>query len=341
MGLKEIAEQTGVSISTVSRALSGEARISDAVRQKVITAARETGYIDTRIRKALKQNMTSIAVVAPSELLSPSDNNFVSWTIFEGLRQSCASQKIQVVPVLSPGAKLNANAVATRLEDAAADATIIFFDDTPQIVAAAAELALPVVLVAGQDPSMRVSSVGIGNRYGARLGAEHLTALGHSRIGLLSWHGRYTIRQREDGFREALEDQNIPREDQVVFHLPGFSPLDARPAIDELIRNGAFDDLTALFCLADNIAMQAIDALQNHGLSVPGDMSVLGFDDVIAGEVLDPPLTTIHAPLRRIGAQALAELEHQQREDAGDRLVRRIELACRLIERGSTTVPAA
>lgn len=338
MSLKEIAKLSGVSVSTASRALSGKAKISDEVRQKVIAAARETGYIDTRIRAARKQNLTSVAVVAPSELLAPSDTNFVSWTIFEGLRESCAARDVQIVPILSGGAKSVAPDISERLAEVKADATIIFFDDDPKSVQAASALSSPVVLVAGQDPSMRVSSVGIGNRYGARLGVDHLARQGHRQIGLLSWRGRYTIRQREDGFREALEDLDHPREAHRIFHLPGFSPAVARPAIEDLITSGAFADLTALFCLADNIALELISALKFHGLRVPQDISVLGFDDVIAGEVLDPPLTTIHVPLRQIGAQALAELEHQQMESETDRLVRRIELACTLVERRSTAV---
>lgn len=329
MSLKAIAERTGVSISTVSRALNGTARISDGVRSRVFAAAREIGYLEGR---SVQGAIRSISVAVPSALLSPSDVNFVSWTIFEGLRTVAAERGIRLNPVVSDGDRLDPGAVLPVLATESSDAVIVFFDENPAVLSAVAATGKPCVLLAGQDPTMQIPSVGIGNRYGARLGTEYLLGLGHRNISLLTWRGRYTIRQREDGYREAMEQAGeVPR----TLVLTGFAPETAEAEIAALIAGGALDDATALFCLADNIALAAMRAMGRAGRSVPGDVSVLGFDDVVAGEMTRPALTTIHAPLRDIGPAALEELDIQHRNSAARRPVRRVELGCSLVTRAS------
>ena len=234
---------------------------------------------------------------------------------------------------------LDPDSILPRLSETTADAVAVVFDDNPRVVAAAARLERPVILLAGQDPSMRIPSVGIGNRYGSRLGTDYLLRKGHRRIALVTWGGRYTIRQREDGFREVMEERGIGREVQQVIRLTSYEPAVAEAELSDAISGGALNDATALFCLADNIALAAIRACHAAGLDVPGDISVLGFDDTVAGELINPPLTTIHAPLREIGRAALDELELQVRAVESERVIRRVELGCRLIERASCGPP--
>lgn len=340
MSLKEIAERTGVSVSTVSRALSGQNRISDAVRHKVIEAAREIGYLDGRLRKALHPGFSSLAIVAPSGLLAPTDTNFVSWTIYEGLREACIARGLKAIPITSDGARLDPSIVAPRLEATRAKAVAIFFDDNPRVVAAAASLDRPVVLLAGQDPSMRVPSVGIGNRYAARLGTDFLIGAGHRRITLVTWGDRYTIRQREDGFREVADERGLGPTERRILRLSGYAPATAEAELGAAFDAGRIADTTALFCLSDNIALGALRAAAARGIRVPRDLSILGFDDTVAGEMTDPPLTTIHAPFRDIGPAAIEELELQARNSGAARIARRIELSCTLVERLSCAPPA-
>jgi|GEM_PF-6547369 len=339
MSLREIAERTGVSVSTVSRALSGQNRISEDVRQKVIEAAREIGYLDGRLRKALHPGFSSLAIVAPSGLLAPSDTNFVAWTIFEGLREACTARGLKPIPITSDGASLDPATVAPRLEATRAEAVAVFFDDNPKVVAAAAALGRPVVLLAGQDPSMQVPSIGIGNRYAARLGTDFLIGKGHRRITLVTWGNRYTIRQREDGFREVAAERGLDEAELRILRLTGFDPGTAEAELGAAFDEGRVAGTTALFCLSDNIALGALRAAATRGIRVPQDLSILGFDDTVAGEMTDPPLTTIHAPFREIGPAAIEELELQARNSDGPRIPRRIELSCTLVERRSCAPP--
>lgn len=335
MSLKEIAKQTGVSVSTVSRALSGHPRISEKVRVRIVEAARNIGYIEDRIKKAVHSGFSSLGFIAPTQLLSPSETNFVSWTIYEGLRRDCDQRGITMMPITCFGEKLSAREIAPMIRDSTAQAMVLFFDDNPSIIDILAQKQRPAIVVAGQDPTMRLPSVGIANRYAARLGAQHLLELGHRRIAVVTWGGRFTIRQREDGVREMLKENGINVDAQTVLRLDGFDPECARQSIHAALDDGGLDGITALFCLSDNIALGAMQAAAERGLNVPGDLSIIGFDDISAGEMAMPALTTIHAPFDEIGPAAIEELELQARSAKVPRIARRTELGCTLKVRGS------
>ena len=256
------------------------------------------------------------------------------------MRKECAARDIAIEPIVCDGDRLEGSTVIPRITTSAAEAVVIYFDENPSILSAVAGLDRPVVLLAGQDPTMRVGSVGIGNRYGARLGVQYLLDLGHRDILLVTWPGRYTIRQREDGYREAIEgySENSAREQSLV--LTSFEPEIAdRELFAWLTSNNGIGDITALFCLADNVAIGAIRALARFGLRVPDDISVLGFDDILAGQMMQPPLTTVHAPLTEIGGTALDELELHLRSRADYMPARRVELGCKIVERASCGRP--
>jgi DNA-binding LacI/PurR family transcriptional regulator len=336
LNLKQIAAHTGVSVSTVSRVLNGSAKISDDVRRRVLEAARELGYLDTRIRRAMQSTLQSILVAAPSNLLRPSETNFVSWTVMEALRAECEARDVRIEPVVSAGDRLDRNTVVAAIKSSDAEGVIVYFDENPEVLSAVAKLDRPVVLLFGLDPSMRVGSVGIGNAYGARLGVQYLLGLGHRRIALVTWPGRHTIRQRELGYRDAVaENAAIGAQEQFI-RVSSFEPEVVERELSELLRRqGGLGDVTAIFCLADNIAIGVVRALSDFGISVPDDVSVLGFDDILAGQMMQPPLTTIHAPLREIGRTALDELELCLRNKRRSLATRRVELGCRLVERQS------
>lgn len=335
MSLKEIAKRTGVSVSTVSRALSGHPRISEKMRGLVVEAARDIGYIEGRIKKAVHSGFSLLGFIAPTQLLHPSETNFVSWTIYEGLRRDCEQRGITMMPITCFGEKLSVRDIAPKIRDSKAQAMVLFFDDNPSIVDILARGPRPAIVVAGQDPTMRLASVGIANRYAARLGAEHLLQLGHRQIAVVTWGTRFTIRQREDGVREMLKENGINAEAQTILRLESFDPECARESIHTAMEDGRLDGITALFCLSDNIALGAMQAAAERGIRIPDDLSIIGFDDISAGEMSMPALTTIHAPFYEIGTAAIEELELQVRSGGMPRIARRTELGCTLKRRNS------
>lgn len=335
MSLKKISEQSGVSISTVSHVLNGTAKISEEVRQKVLAVAKNIGYLDSRIKRAQTATLRKIALLVDSERLPQNDVNYVSWTILETLRKECASKNIEIVPILTDELG-DYRSLCEQVLNTKCDGILVYFNENQALLNEVLKTALPCILLAGQEPGMHIGSVGIGDRNGARIGVEYLLELGHRNIGVVSWPGRYTIRQRQAGFEEALKEHQGLGAKGTTILFESFRPEIAEKSMLEWIEaHPDLDKLSAFFCLADNVAIGVINALQKKGFHVPNDVSILGFDDVFAGQMMAPSLSTIHAPLHHIAQCALEELDLLTRRKNDQAPARRVELSCRLIERQS------
>jgi len=340
VSLRQIADKAGVSVSTVSRALSGNARISEEKRRQILEIARAEGYVDNRIRKATQAGLHSIALAVPEELLRPSETNYASWRILESLSADCRARGIRIDPVLCPGDRLDPARVMQGLAGSDAEGVLIFFDENPDLLARLAGLDRPVVLLFGLDPSSQVSSVGVGNSFAASLGTRTLLDMGHRDILLVSWPGRTTIRRREAGYREAMREHGLEPGPDAVLRLSGFEPALAEAEFGRWLDvRGGHPGATAIFCLSDNIALGVMAALKARGIAIPGEVSVLGFDDSVAGQMALPALSSVHPPLEHIAGTALDELElHLRRMDRHP--PRRIELGCSVSLRDSCAPPA-
>lgn len=192
---------------------------------------------------------------------------------------------------------------------------------------------LPVVLVNGDDPQMRVSSVTPCNRSAATLATQHLMQMGHRRILFLTRPGRRTIRRRQEGWHDALGDLYAP---ELVVEVDDWTAEAAAAAMQRVLGSGL--QFTGIVAAGDILAVGAILALRQAGIDVPGAVSVIGIDGLPQGQYLQPALSAVEIPMQAVGAQALDLLiETQRLRRAGLALpARRIELACRLHPRDST-----
>ncbi len=336
VGIREISERAGVSLSTVSHALNGTAPISDAVRQKVLGIAAEMGYLAKRQARAAIATLSAIMVAVPENALPDSDVNLVSWTILSALTRDCEARGVKLVPFpmsrgIAPGE------LVAALRRAEVDGLILLNDDRPALLAAVAGSGVPAVLINGEDPSMLLDSVTPGNRFAAQKATHWLIEQGHRDILHLTWPARQTVRRRRDGYCDALTEAGFGAERVHVVMAEGFDPKCGEAAVRAWLaqNGGGLGPVTAIFCAADNLAFGAMRALGAAGFRVPGDISVMGFDGVALGGLHAPPLTTVSIPLEEFGAEALNLL--QQRVLAGrvPRASRRVELGCEIVERAS------
>jgi DNA-binding LacI/PurR family transcriptional regulator len=335
-GVKDVAARAGVAVSTVSHVLNGTASISADVRERVMAAARELGYLQKRRDKARIAAIGSVMLAVPSDVAAQQDVNLVSMTILDALRRHCERQGIRVVPHVSEGARLDAARLLESARAAKVDGIVVFNDDRPEFLAVLHQGGLPVVLINGEDPEMRVDTVTPANRLAARQATAWLLQLGHRRILHFTFKQRKTIHYRRDGFEDAFRELNLPVPHELVVELEGYAPSFAEAALaDFLDRHPDGGGVTAIFCAADNLALGCLRVLEQRGIRVPQDMSVMGFDDVMLGALSTPHLSTVHAPLDRLGPAAIQLLE--QRLTAADptRPAWRLELGCRLVERES------
>jgi DNA-binding LacI/PurR family transcriptional regulator len=199
-------------------------------------------------------------------------------------------------------------------------------------LAALERLAVPISVVGGQLPGH--ISVGIDEEAAARTAVEHLVGLGHRRIGMISFDpddpvGYENTSTRARGFERALVENGIPLVPDWIIRAEGSRMAGGVRAAELLLTRPQLP--TALFAMSDELAIGALRAVRRAGLSVPGHLSVIGFDDHEIAEFVD--LTTIHQPVQeqaRTAASLLGTAEHDRS---------RIDLPVRLVVRGTTGPP--
>ncbi|MEQ9863368.1 LacI family DNA-binding transcriptional regulator [Pectobacterium aroidearum] len=337
--LKDIADRAGVSISTVSRALNGTAPISAKVRQHIMAIATEQGYPLHKVAKATvaqTEPLRHILLATPRNLMLESEYNLVSLTLINALKTLCLQRNIQLRPFLGEHDTINEQQLLRELQGGKESGILIVNDDHPTLLNAVAESGIPAVLINGEDPSMRLSSVTPANHYAAAAGVRYLIEQGHTRILHLTWTSRMTIKQRERGYRDALMQAGITVDEDLILSLPDFHPRTARDALLRwLTANPDRLGVTAIFCAADNQAIGVIDALYQHGLRVPEDMSVMGMDDILPFDMLPVSLTTVHLPFETIARAALQLLAQQMTPAQALGIAQRTELAGQVVVRES------
>ncbi|WP_457089643.1 LacI family DNA-binding transcriptional regulator [Microvirga sp. P5_D2] len=326
--LSDIALACDVSISSVSRALAGQKGVREDVRQRIFEAARNAHYpLPNTIQGA------RIAVFASKAAMTDYGRTQFTWHVLEGLKAAAASREIEVSLVPLPDPDESQLPLTDILDSEDILGLLLLTIDDMQALGRVQESGKPAVLINSDDPLMRISSVSPCNRSAARMACDYLIGLGHERIGFVMRPGRPTIRRRLEGWRDALSEHGLSCSDDNVISVEDWTPECAERAIGERLDKGKLD-VTALLCAADSLALGALSALTARQIACPRDISVMGIDNLPISDLLTPRLTTMHIPAHELGATAVETLIELSTQ--GQRVVRRTELACRLIERDST-----
>jgi len=337
IGIKDIAEAADVAVSTVSHVLNGTAPISAEVRERVLNAANSLGYLARRREKAAIAVLRSVLLAVPSDTLPHSELNLFSWTLLSGLTRECERRAIRVVPMEIDRPDVSGARVVEKARAAEVDGILILSEDRADLLHDIAASGIPAVLMNGEDQEMQIDSVTPGNRFAARHATNWLIGQGHRHIMHLTWEGRSTVRRRRDGFLDAFRANGLPIGNAHVHLAKGYQPEYGAEAIRAWLdaHDGTMGDVTAIFCAADNLALGIMPVLTRAGISLPADMSIVGFDGVALGEFTTPPLTTVSVPLEHMGPAALHLLEQRIVNASLNPPAHRLELGCRLTMRGS------
>jgi DNA-binding LacI/PurR family transcriptional regulator len=308
--LQTIADELGVSRSTVSNAYNRPDQLTPELREKVLATARKLGYggPDPAARR-LRAGRAGVIGVVLTENLSYAFSDPAAVYFLEGLATPCeeAGAGILLLPIHVKAAS------AEAVRDAVVDGLCMYSlpDDHPA-VDAAKERGIPTVIV--DEPRVTgVGFVGIDDKGGMRMIGEHLTGLGHRNFAviaptILPGDGvpgsglkaeMYPIdRDRLDGLREEFRKVGVKWDDVPVFD--GRNERGAgRVAAQQILELDPRP--TAIAALTDQLALGALEAAHEAGLTVPDDLSVTGFDDIAEAGRSDPPLTTVRQPLGEKG----------------------------------------
>ena len=327
---RQIAAALGISVSTVSRALSDAAGVSEELRQRVLKAAGDLGY-DRAPRSAPRREPAiedaRVGMFVTLDTL-PGDSGGFYHEIIRAADDELKRLGVAVDMVfVQDPARATRNIVEYCAEHPGCGVMLVALDH-PDLIAAAIEAGSQPMIVNGWDSRMRADGVMPANDRGAKLAVDHLWGLGHRRIAIVSAHPRPTLLERFRHFCGSL-----PVEPAVVLELRHPHP---DLAFDAMQRHLAEHPLnfTAIVCGNDLIAVGVLQVLEGHGIAVPGQCSVIGFDDMPLAAMSRPRLTTVRIDrdgIGRLGARRLLE-----RMAEPDLTPIDIRLSCRLVVREST-----
>lgn len=309
--IRDIAMQTGFSVSTVSRVLAGKANTSDTARTRILSAARQYGVMDTLATGRMLLN--GLMVFAPERAFNRRTDIFYH-KVLEGIIESLKPHEVRLRYC---GLAENNSDVALFLAKMAAEDTegaILIGIDDPYIHTLAAELGKPCVLVNCLDHKMRLSGVSPAHQLIGEFAANYLIEQGHRQILTLLCLRRYTMEWRLAGVREAYQQHNLPFSETFNLLTPGgFGAEQARHAVSEFLSHCPAEQRpSAILAGGDFMASGAIDALHQAGWRVPQDISVMSMDGANLAAIHDIPLTSVLVPCEELGREAVRLLQSQR-----------------------------
>lgn len=316
---------------TVSKVLNGHPDVAAETRQRVQAVIEDLGYV-RRGSRGLPGHR-SIEVMA-DQLATP-----YAMEVLRGVTDAAETADVDIVVSRFHRAAPDAGWLAPgdwarRLSNADRTGAIILTAElSPEHVSGLSQRHLPVVVIDPLDlTNPDVPSVGSTNFAGGMSATEHLLGLGHRRIAALGGRPQsVAAAARVHGFRAALASAGVPV-DETLVEFTGFDYESGFTVADGWLRSDA--PPTAIFAASDTQAMGALEAARQHGLHVPDDLSVVGYDDTYIAAWSTPPLTAVRQPLWEMGRIAL---DNVLALAAGkEPVARHIELATDLVVRGST-----
>lgn len=340
VGIRDVAELAGVSVTTVSHVLNDtpQMRVAEETRARVREAAKSLGYGPNRMAQALRTNRSGLIGLLSEEIATTPH----AGRIILGAQTAAREHDLTLVIINterdSSGTshKDDVQALIDRQVEAVLYATMYH----RQVSLPPNMQGVPAVLIDSTDRAGIVPAVVPDEVGGAVAAVTHLVEAGHRRIGFLNNDDDVpATHERLVGYKKVLRDHDIPIDENLIVEAPS-ETLPGYGRARELLARA--DRPTALFCYNDRMAMGAYRAAAELGLDIPGDLSIVGFDnqELIAANLF-PGLTTVALPHYEMGAWAVetlvrllhGEAEHKALADEPTRL------DCPLVVRGSVAPP--
>lgn len=308
--ITEIAAQTGLSLSTVSRVLAGKANTSNAVKQRVLKCAKQNGVLLGMAAGRLLLN--SLVVFAPQRAFEERSDVFY-YRMIQGIGRALSAHEVRLRFCALEEHNSDANLFLTKMNEPETEAAILLGIDDPHIHDLAADLGKPCVLINCRDRKMRLAGVAPDHQLIGEFAAGYLFEQGHKSVVSLLCLRRYTMELRLAGIRDAWEAHNLPFDDaKHLMTAQSFSAKESEELISEFLSNTLREDLpTALLVGGDFMAAGAVNALHKAGLRVPHDMSVMSIDGFNLAAIHDVALTSLHVPRDELGEEAIHALQQR------------------------------
>ena len=300
--IRQVARQAGVSIATVSRALTTPDKVSEKTLKKVLAQVERSRYKPNLLARNFRSKRAYSVVVLVPNIANP----FFA-EIIRGIEQVAQQHGYAVLLGDTEGREDREAYYVGLVETRQADGLIQLHPRLPKAARGAnGTIDIPLVNACEYIEDAPCPRVGIDNTAAAREMTAYLLGLGHRRIGvILGPDSSPLTSDRLRGYKLGLRSAKIPADDALIAQ-GDFTMSSGSVAAEQLFK--VKQPPTAIFCFNDEMALGAIRYLKSTGRSVPQDVSVVGFDDIEFASFCDPPLTTIEQPTREIGNKAMSLL---------------------------------
>ncbi|GAB5537255.1 MAG: LacI family DNA-binding transcriptional regulator [Rubricoccaceae bacterium] len=336
----DIADRARVSIATVSRVLNGHPRVSDVTRRRVFSVAEDLGYEPHASAQSLARKNTQLI-----SAIVPMMTSYFFMEVLRGLQDQLDASDYDLLVYASRTLGKVDGQLGRAVQRGRSDGLVLvstpLTEDRVRRLTASRQ---PVVLVDSSHEAF--DSISVDNRRGGKLAVDHLIERGHERIGLvLPVEDSVPASERRAGYQDALAEAGIELDERYIVLADwdhdqhGYTRYAGYLGTQRLLsqfENDTSARPTALFVAADVMALGALRALREAGLDVPGDMEVVGFDDVVASAYVG--LTTLRQPMVEMGRMATEKL--LRRLDAPDTDLSHTVFKPELIVRETTGGPA-
>jgi len=327
--MKDVAQQAGVSPSTVSHVINDTRFVSQQLRDRVLHAMRELNYQPSAVARSLRTKRTQVVALVIPDITNPYFPE-----VARGVQDVAEENEYSVILCNTDRVRGRELRFLKALRGQRVDGLILNPSEvTSGDLQDLQDAQIPVVLIGSQIDHPDLDVVMVDNVQGAYDAVSHLIDLGHRRIGLVGGsRAASSGEQRFQGYIRALADLDIPIDEEIITE-------------GRFTREGGYESMkrllalqappTAVFASSDVMAIGALMAIQEEGLQVPNDVSLVGFDDIAEASTTTPKLTTVSQPKYQTG-QVAAQLLFDRVEGASPGERQKIVLSHQLVIRDST-----
>ncbi len=301
--LKDIAAATGFSANTVSLALRGSKRIPAETRERILAAARKLNYLPNQVAQSLVSRETKTVGLILTSIVNP-----ILAQAARAIERELGERGYSLMLSATENDLAKETEALNVFRSRQVDGMLIYATSHRKLdhIRPLRRAGYPIVLLV-DDPSRRLDVVAVDDRRGAEIATGHLVALGHRRIAFLDAGGPLGNFEKVEGYRRALETGGIPFNAGLVLDPKGHSAVEAYRTLAAFLGRSKRRP-TALLASTDMFALGALRACRDHGVAVPGDLAVVGFDDIEASDYAPVPLTTVHYGADELSKAAVERL---------------------------------
>ena len=324
--IKDVAKEAGVAISTVSNVFNRADIVSEETKQKVLLAVEKLHYIPNMNAKLLKSNRKNTIGL----FLTSLQGDFYK-VLIQAVHLQCKLNNYMLNIYVSNG---NSPDEIYRMIIASGVAGVIIYheDLTGDYVKRIATVNIPMVFLDRASKGRNISGVLSDDKLGATMAVDHLIKLGHKRIGYMHGNESGDDKHRYEGYVEMMEKNNLPIDENIV--LRGYYEESLAYSEMRSLLSSGVELPDAMFCANDEMAWGCIQALQDVGIKVPEQVSVIGYDDSTLSAYYGVPLTTVHNPITEMGSASANEL-FRLLNDEGDKSGTVTKLSPKMVYRSS------